>query len=241
MRFVLAAWIIPRCFLFYFPLLSTPSALFSKPQPVFATSATNAAVTLGEALAFRFDSLLSAGYPDPTYELVDPSAPCDTFDSATGELHFAPDAPGTYTFTCNASNANCSATCTLAVTATVPFLGVPSGVAFTDIVTDAFTVTWSNVPYADSYRIDVLEGNSFDPFVAPPVLEEHFDTRDIPAGWDINTGVGSSIDASASPSPPPLRNRPRLAGRSPCRPPLPGLRLPAALSPSPPPPLRVSA
>ena len=160
--------------------------------PVFTTPATNAAVTLGETLTFRFDSLLSAGYPDPTYELVAPSAPCDTFDPATGELHFAPDAPGTYTFTCTASNANGTATCTLAVTATVPFPGVPAGVAFTDVATDAFTVTWSNVPYADTYRIDVLEGNSFDPFAAPPVLEEHFDTRDIPSGWDIYTGVGSS-------------------------------------------------
>ena len=153
--------------------------------PVFATPATNAAVTLGETLSFRFDSLLSAGYPDPTYELVAPSAPCDTFDPATGELLFAPDAPGTYTFTCNASNANGTATCTLAVTAAVPFPGVPTGVAFTDVATDAFTVTWSNVPYTDSYRIDVLEGNSFDPFEGPPVLEEHFDTSGIPAGWDI--------------------------------------------------------
>ena len=153
--------------------------------PVFTTPATNAAVTLGQTLSFRFDTLLAAGYPDPTYELVAPSDPCDTFDPATGELLFAPDAPGTYTFTCNASNANGTATCTLAVTAAVPFPAVPAGVAFTDVATDAFTVTWSNVPYTDSYRIDVLEGNSFDPFEGPPVLEEHFDTSGIPAGWDI--------------------------------------------------------
>ena len=88
--------------------------------PVFSTSATNAAITLDRPLVFRFDSLLSAGYPPPTYELVASSAPCDAFDPATGELRFAPDAPGTNTFTCTASNDHGSATCTLTVTATIP-------------------------------------------------------------------------------------------------------------------------
>ncbi|MBR6022180.1 MAG: S8 family serine peptidase, partial [Kiritimatiellae bacterium] len=167
--------------------------------PVFSTSATNAAITLDRPLVFRFDSLLAAGYPPPTYELVAPSDPCDAFDPATGELRFAPDAPGTNTFTCTASNDHGSATCTLEVTARIPFPAVPSCVAFTDVATDAFTVTWSNDPYADSYRIDVVEGGTFHPFGTPPVLEEHFDTTNVPAGWDIvdygavSTGSDTSL------------------------------------------------
>ena len=171
--------------------------------PVFSTSATNAAITLDRPLAFRFDSLLSAGYPDPTYELVASSAPCDAFDPATGELRFAPDAPGTNTFTCTASNDYGSATCTLEVTARIPFPAVPSGVAFTDVATDAFTVTWSNDPYADSYRIDVVEGGTFHPFGTPPVLEEHFNTTNVPAGWDIVDygAVSTGGDASLGSAP----------------------------------------
>ena len=171
--------------------------------PVFSTSATNAAITLDRPLAFRFDSLLTAGYPAPTYELVASSDPCDSFDPATGELRFAPDAPGTNTFTCTASNDYGSATCTLEVTARIPFPAVPSGVAFTDVATDAFTVTWSNDPYADSYRIDVVEGGTFHPFGTPPVLEEHFNTTNVPAGWDIVDygAVSTGGDASLGSAP----------------------------------------
>ena len=171
--------------------------------PVFSTPADTAAVKLGQTLVFRFDSLLFAGYPDPTYELVAPSDPCDAFDPASGELVFAPDAAGTYTFTCNASNAHGSATCTLAVTATIPFPSVPSDVTFSDITADSFTVSWADVPFIDSYRIDVVEGGTFHPFDTPPVLEEHFDTADIPAGWDINDYGAVSTGSDTSLGSPP--------------------------------------
>ena len=119
-----------------------------------ATSATNGVQF--EYIEFTFSSLLTAGYPTPTYNLTTAVSTNEYgFEQSNGYLLFTPQSYGTFTFKCVASNENGTATNTLTVTVTQAPPAVPANLALSDIDVSSFTASWSAAANADSYSLDV--------------------------------------------------------------------------------------
>ena len=119
-----------------------------------ATSATNGVQF--EYIEFTFSSLLTAGYPTPTYNLTTAVSTNEYgFEQSNGYLLFSPQSYGTFTFKCVASNENGTATNTLTVTVTQAPPAVPANLALSDIDVSSFTASWSAASNANSYSLDV--------------------------------------------------------------------------------------
>ena len=125
----------------------TSRVAFASPDPAID-------VECGEEAFFDFGGHLASGaWPLPAFALeTDVPADLWTFDDATGELYFHPDAPGVYEFACTAAGDDGSDACTLAVSVRP---NAPADVFVARIGRSSFTVRWSPVAGADSYRADV--------------------------------------------------------------------------------------
>ena len=131
-----------------------PSTSSTPAAPAFSSTAASATGVTGETFTYDFASLLTAGYPAPTYHMHT-SVSSYSFDTSTGVLTFTPSAAGNYTFTCIANNPHGSATCALTVTITPPPPGVPEGLALSNVGPISFTASWSAAANAESYFLDV--------------------------------------------------------------------------------------
>ncbi|MBP5787710.1 MAG: fibronectin type III domain-containing protein, partial [Kiritimatiellae bacterium] len=154
-----------------------------------------------EYIEFTFSSLLTAGYPTPTYNLTTAVSTNEYgFEQSNGYLLFSPQSYGTFTFKCVASNENGTATNTLTVTVTQAPPAVPANLTLSNIDTASFTASWSAAANADSYRLDVVQGDSFETAIGDPVLETGFSDT---SGWTLygtGTYTGSGYYGQGSPS-----------------------------------------
>ncbi len=176
-----------------------PETSLEPTAPEFSTTAASATGVVGETFTYNFASLLTAGYPTPTYRLHT-SVSSYSFDTTTGLLTFTPSAAGSFNFTCLATNENGSATCALTVTVTLPPPDIPTGLTLSNVGTTSFTAAWNAAANADSYRIDVVEGSSFEGGVGDAVLEADFSST---SGWTLSgtgTYTGSAYYGAGSPS-----------------------------------------
>ena len=140
-----------------FALVMRGPETFTDPVPPAFSSATSATSGVQfEDIEFTFSSLLTAGYPTPTYHLTTAVSSDEYgFEQSNGYLLFTPQSYGTFTFKCVASNENGTATNTLTVTVTQAPPAVPVNLALSDIGTSSFTASWSAASNADSYSLDV--------------------------------------------------------------------------------------
>ena len=169
--------------------------------PAFSSATSSAGGVQFEDIEFEFASLLTAGYPTPTYRLTTAVSGDEyDFDNTTGYLYYTPQSYGTFTFKCVASNENGTATNTLTVTVTQAPPAVPANLTLSDIDTSSFTASWSAAANADSYRLDVVQGDSFETAVGDPVLEADFSST---SGWTLSgtgTYTSSGYYGQGSPS-----------------------------------------
>ncbi len=170
-------------------VLSGPVTVLEETAPAFAVASATTNILQYADLEFPFAALLDApGYPVPAFHLASDAPEDDyAFEEETGFLAYYPSLPGSYTFACTASNTVGASTCTLAVTVAQPLPDVPADLAAADITSTSFTATWSPVPTADSYRLDVIQGDSFATAVGAPVLQTDFSST---ADWTL-TGTGT--------------------------------------------------
>ena len=170
-----------------------PETVVEDAAPVFssATSSTNGVQY--EDIEFPFSSLLTQGYPSPTYHVTSTVSEDEyDYDDATGYFYFTPQSYGTFTFQCVASNAHGTATNTLTVTVAQALPAVPDGLTLSDIAASSFTASWNAADNADSYRLDVVQGDSFEATVGDPVLEANFSST---SGWTLSgTGTYNGSD-----------------------------------------------
>ena len=155
------------------------------PVPPAFSSATSATSGVQfKDIEFTFSSLLTAGYPTPTYHLS--TAVSDDeylFDDTTSYLYYTPQSYGTFTFKCVASNENGTATNTLTVTVTQAPPAVPANLTLSDVDTTSFAASWSPASNAASYFLDVatVSGSS----TPSTLISEDFSSS---MGW---TSAGS--------------------------------------------------
>ncbi len=175
--------------------------------PAFSSTNSSTNGVQYEDIAFDFRALLTAGYPSPTYHLTTAVSTNEyDFETETGYLLFSPQSYGTFTFKCVASNANGRATNTLTVTVTQAPPAVPANLALSDVGATSFTASWSAAANAESYRLDVVQGDSFETAVGDAVLEEGFAGTATPSGWTISDNgtygnapyLGSTLPGSYS-------------------------------------------
>ena len=170
-------------------VLSGPGTVLEETAPAVAVASAPTNILQYADLEVPFAALLDVpGYPVPAFHLATDAPEDDyAFEEETGFLAYYPSLPGSYTFACTASNTVGASTCTLAVTVAQPLPDVPADLAAADITSTSFTATWSPVPTADSYRLDVIQGDSFATAVGAPVLQTDFSST---ADWTL-TGTGT--------------------------------------------------
>jgi len=135
-----------------------PQTVLSDSAPAFRAPTATATAAVGEDFYFDFADLLSArGYPDPEYSIVSSLAD-GTWEAADSLFVFTPSSTDPVTFACTASNSAGSATCTLTVEIIDSLPDVPVGLAVSAVSDSSFYASWSAVPNADAYWLDVATG-----------------------------------------------------------------------------------
>ena len=138
--------------------------------PEFTSSASATEGVQNGNIEFTFSSLLSAGYPAPTYTITTAVSTGEyDFDGDTGYLYFQPANAGSFTFTCVASNEYGVATSTLTVTVTGD--NTPFGQWLADHDAPGHTpdqVAPNGYTYWDNYIADIDPGDMFLTIVLDP-------------------------------------------------------------------------
>ena len=132
--------------------------------------------------------LVAAPYPTPEWSLETSASSAD-YIFENGLLYYLPTAPETNWFRCTASNSAGSTTCTLTVTVTPGAPDAPTSPWAYNLSSSGFTAAWLATDYATGYRLDVVEGETFEGGNGGALLEEGFESSS-PDGWTLS-GCGS--------------------------------------------------
>ena len=156
-------------------------------RPEFASPDPALDVVFGGEIAFDFAAHLASGaWPLPGFS-IETAVSADLWTLGDdGILYFRPDLPGFYEFACTASNADGTASCTLYVTVRP---AAPEAIYASSLGSTSLCAMWPPVTGADSYRLDIVRGLSFEARPGRILRQEGF-ASDFPFDW-VYKGVGT--------------------------------------------------
>lgn len=153
--------------------------------PEFSRSTDTVHAVRNTDVEYDFTELLAAApYPTPEWSL-ETSASSDDYIFENGLLYYLPTAPETNWFRCTASNSAGSATCTLTVQVTPGAPDAPTSPWAYNLSSSGFTAAWLATDYATGYRLDVVEGETFEGGDGGALLEEGF-ASSAPDDWALS-------------------------------------------------------
>ena len=165
--------------------------------PVFLASTESGTVARHGEYEYDFSELLTmAPYPSPTWT-ISTSVHADEYVFEDGYLYCMPTNVGSYVFTVTASNASGTAQCVLTLTVTPGAPDTPNNPWCSVLGTTDFTVEWTAVDYATSYRLDVIQGTTFEVGGGEGLSEGFAGGITAPTGWTFS-GLGGTYTSSGN-------------------------------------------